>query len=267
MREKILKTEYGDLHYWISDILDSEKKTIFFFHGLTANHYMFEKQVEYFQNNYNLIVWDAPMHGNSKPFIKFDMDISVNIILSILHEHNIDSIIGVGQSFGGYFPQALMCRNNEVIKLFIGIGTSPYGNIYYSKSDYFWLRQIGWLSMIYPYNLLKTQSSKQATTTIDGYDNMEEMLKYYSKKEYIELIKEYYNAFMKDNQDLNIICPTLIIRGEFDRVGKVKKYCDMWHMKTGYPLKIIKSAGHNANVDYPDEVNKIIEKFILDKYD
>ena len=44
--------------------------------------------------------------------------------------------------------------------------------------------------------------------------------------------------------------------------GKVKKYCKMWHNKKGFSYIVIKNAGHNANVDNPDEMNRVMEEFI-----
>lgn len=70
---------------------------------------------------------------------------------------------------------------------------------------------------------------------------------------------------MKDNRDLQINCPVLITRGEFDKVGKVETYCNAWHQRTGFELKIIHNAGHNANVDNSDEMNKVIDDFIKKK--
>ena len=39
-------------------------------------------------------------------------------------------------------------------------------------------------------------------------------------------------------------------------------YNKKWHQREGLPLKWIKNAGHNSNTDQPDEVNRLIEKFI-----
>lgn len=63
MREKCIATEYGSVYYWLSDTWNDEKETIFFFPGLTADHTLFESQVDYFGEKYNLIAWYAPCHG------------------------------------------------------------------------------------------------------------------------------------------------------------------------------------------------------------
>jgi hypothetical protein len=50
--------------------------------------------------------------------------------------------------------------------------------------------------------------------------------------------------------------------GEKDKTGKVAQYNKAWAKRTGYSLKIIHDAAHNANVDKPDEVNACIRDFL-----
>ena len=70
-----------------------------------------------------------------------------------------------------------------------------------------------------------------------------------------------YAGFFKANRDMTITGPVLLLIGEQDRLGKVRQCCEAWHKKTGYPLHVIENASHNANVDNPEAVNKIIETF------
>lgn len=262
MVEKKIVTDFGSVIFWISDDWKTERDTLFFFPGLTADHTMFTDQIQFFQGKFNIIVWDPPAHGKSRPFAKFDFELTSNIIHQILIENDVKAIIAVGQSLGGYYVQAFALRYPEALKAFIGIGTTPYGKSYYSKSDLFWLRQVEWMGMCYPIEPLKKAAAKQATVTEKGYLNMMEMIAPYGKREYCHLMQIAYNAFMEDNRDIDLGCPVLITHGEHDKTGKVKQYCKMWHERTGYPYSVIKDAGHNANVDNPDETNRILEKFL-----
>ncbi len=47
MQERIYHTASGDIHYWFNQVHESQP-TLVFLPGLTADHRMFEKQVEYF---------------------------------------------------------------------------------------------------------------------------------------------------------------------------------------------------------------------------
>ena len=72
MEEQILKTGKGKVFYWRSDNWDVSKGTLFFLHGLTADHSMFDWQIPAFGKEYNLLTWDTPAHGKSRPFAEFD---------------------------------------------------------------------------------------------------------------------------------------------------------------------------------------------------
>ena len=49
MNEKIYKTQSGCIHYWINLGQDPEKATLIFLPGLTADHRLFDKQIEFFE--------------------------------------------------------------------------------------------------------------------------------------------------------------------------------------------------------------------------
>ena len=49
MIENSYKTSCGCIHYF-ANIIDKQKITLVFLPGLTADHRLFEKQIEYFEN-------------------------------------------------------------------------------------------------------------------------------------------------------------------------------------------------------------------------
>lgn len=65
MVEKTYATPRGVIHYWISDAIENEQRTMVFLPGLTADHRLFDKQIEYFEGRENVLVWDAPGHAAS----------------------------------------------------------------------------------------------------------------------------------------------------------------------------------------------------------
>ena len=73
MEEKTYQTPCGTIHYW-TNVSHSDEITLVFLPGLTADHRLFDKQIQYFENRYNVIVWDAPAHASSWPF-RFDFDL------------------------------------------------------------------------------------------------------------------------------------------------------------------------------------------------
>ncbi len=262
MTRKSVTVTGGNVVYYASDDWDSGRDTIVFLHGLTGDHTMFEQQFEYFNGKYNIIAWDAPAHGESRPFADFTYGKAAEALKQILDEMEVSSAVLAGQSMGGFISQSFIKRYPERVRAFIGIDTTPFGEGYYSKSDIFWLKRVEPLARLYPLGAMKRAIAKQNTVTENGCKNMLSMLEPYGKDELCRLMGIGYAAFLDDNCALEISCPVLIILGEKDNTGKVKSYCREWARRTGYPLKIIKNAAHNSNVDNPAEVNEAIENFI-----
>ncbi len=262
MIQQNVNTSNGTVSYWISQTNSQSSKTLFFLHGLTADHTMFDKQVEYFNSKYNLILWDAPAHGKSRPYRDFSLPNAVEDMKRILNANNIKKVVLIGQSLGGYFSQSFLKRYPEYVEAFIAIDTTPYGERYYSKSDKWWLRQLEWMVKPFSKKVLEKTIAHQNTYTKFGFDNMMSMLKQYSKKELCHLMGIGYASFLEDNSDMDIQCPVLLLLGEKDKTGKVPQYNKEWAKTTGYELKFISNAAHNSNVDNYQEVNELIECFL-----
>ena len=118
------------------------------------------------------------------------------------------------------------------------------------------------MAHLYPSQWMKKAMSRQVSTTRKSYENMMQMLSPYNKSELCHLMGLGYAGFLDDNCELQIPCPVLLILGEKDRTGKVAQYNKAWTLQTGYLLKIIEDAAHNANVDKPEEVNACIRDFL-----
>ena len=52
MIEKTFETQCGTIHYWISKDAKVSEPSLVFLPGLTADHRLFNKQIEYFEGNH-----------------------------------------------------------------------------------------------------------------------------------------------------------------------------------------------------------------------
>ena len=265
LTEKMIKTPDGDVHYWISEDFIADRITLFFLHGLTASHDLFKSQTEFFSDKYNIINWDAPAHGASRPYDNFTYEKAALAAKQILDENGIGEAVFIGQSLGGFITQSVIKRFPEVVKGFVSIDSTPFGEKYYSRSDRWWLRQIEWMSMLYPDKTLRKAVAAQCTTTDHAYKNMLDMHSIYSKKEICHLLGVGYAGFLEDNCDMKINCPVLLIVGKQDKTGKVQSYNRQWSEDIGVPITWIENAAHNSNDDKPEEVNAAIEEFLNNK--
>lgn len=262
MKRSILKKDKGNIVYFVSENWKADADTLFFMHGLTADHTMFDEQIRYFEKKYNIITWDAPAHGQSRPFGTYTFKETSVYIQEILDSLKVSKAVLIGQSLGGYFAQSFIKYFPGYVKAFVSIDSTPYGSGYYSKPDVWILKRVETLAKMYPLGIMKIAIAKQVSTTRRAYENMLQMLEPYGKKEICHLMGFAYAGFLEENCDLEITCPVLLILGEKDITGKVIQYNIAWTKRTGFPLKIIRGAAHNSNVDRPKEVNNCIRKFL-----
>ncbi len=261
MLRKTVADRFGTVVYYVSNDFEPSRSTLFFLHGLTADHTMFERQFQAFRDGFNIIAWDAPAHGESRPYEKFTYGNAVEAMRKILEDLGVSKLVLIGQSMGGFISQAFILRYPETVKAFVAIDSAPYGDCY-SRSDMWWLRQVEWMSKLFPERLLKSAIAKQNAVSEFGRSNMAKMLNSYNKSELCRLMGIGYAGFLEDNRPLEIPCPTLLLVGEKDRTGKVRAYNKMWAKRTGFPLIWIPNAAHNSNVDNPETVNEKIKEFI-----
>ena len=148
MEEKTYKTLSGTIHYWIHQI-DREKLTLVFLPGLTADHRLFEKQISYFKDKYNMLVWDAPGHASSWPF-QFDFDLmdKARWLYNILQEEVIHRLVIIGQSMGGYVGQVFAELYPDQLKGFISIDSAPLQRKY--VSGWVWSQRMEPIYRYYP---------------------------------------------------------------------------------------------------------------------
>ncbi len=261
MQHKQILAQGGTVHYWI-DKKGENVDCIVFTHGVTADHTMFEKQTAFFSDKYTMVLWDVPMHGLSRPYRNFSYHDVAEILHAILQEENINSVVLVGMSMGGYPSQHFAATYPDMVKGFVALDTTPLGVQYYSKSDLWWLKQAAPMAKWFPANILRKSMAKSVSETDYSYQKMMSMLKPLSKSEIIEQMKIAYGKFAHENKNVDYLFPVLILVGDRDCTGKVKAYCKAWAKQTGYPLHFIKNAKHFANGDNPEQVNFEIQQFI-----
>lgn len=264
MIEKIYETPSGKIHYW-TDNIDPDGVTLVFLPGLTADHRLFEKQVEYFRGKYNLFVWDAPGHNLSWPF-EFDFTLAdkARWLREILDVEGITRPVIVGQSMGGYVGQMFAGLYPEILSGFVSIDSAPLQRQYVTAAEIYLLKRMAPVYYYWPWKSLLKWGTNGVAVTEYGRSLMREMMMTYDgdKRRYAALAGLGYRMLaeaMEADLPYEIKCPALLICGEKDQAGSCIRYNKAWHKHTGIPIHWIKDAGHNANTDQPDLVNRLIE--------
>ncbi len=267
MTEKIYSTRCGDIHYWVNSF-SHDRKTLVFLPGLTADHRLFDRQIEYFQDKYNVLVWDAPGHNTSYPFeLDFSLMDKAKWLDEILQSEGVTEPIIVGQSMGGYVGQAYAELFPDKLKGFVSIDSAPLQLKYVSKMELWMLKHTESLYYRYPWKSLVKSGSNGVATTPYGRELMREMMMVYDgdQRRYAQLSGHGLRMLAEAMEaDLEYKLPeaSLLICGKKDKAGSCIRYSKAWHKETGIPLEWIAKAGHNSNTDAPEKVNSLIEGLV-----
>ncbi len=271
LSERQLQTPSGAITYWVSREIVAGHPWLVFLPGLTADHRLFEQQLEHFAGRANMLAWDPPSHGASRPFaLNWTLDDLAGWLHEILRREGANRPILVGQSMGGYVSQAYLRLFPDDVAGFASIDSCPLDFSYYQGWELFFLRHTKLMYLSIPWNTLKRLGSSGCATTDYGRALMAAMMDDYGKREYCELAAHGYAALadaIAPDRTYHVPCPMLLICGDKDQAGSAKRYNRAWSQKTGVPLHWIEGAGHNANTDKPDAVNTLLEEFARSLYE
>ena len=266
MTEKSYSTSLGEIRYWLGR-KDGEL-TLVFLPGLTADHRLFDKQIEYFREKYSVLVWDAPGHAASWPFqLDFTLMDKAKWLNGILEREAIQAPVIIGQSMGGYVAQAFLQQFPGKLRGFVSIDSAPLQRCYTTGAEIWLLKRMEPVYRLYPWKALVNAVSKGCAVSEYGRSLMREMMMVYDsdRERYSRLAGHGYRILaeaMQADLPYQIDCPALLICGEKDRAGSTKRYNKVWHKTSGIPIEWIPNAGHNSNTDQPERVNELIGRFL-----
>lgn len=266
LQKKLLSTDSGSIVYWVS--LDAGKNApwLVFLPGLTADHRLFTEQLRYFVSKANFLVWDPPSHGESRPFsLDWTLDDLARWVKELLDAENIEHPILIGQSMGGYVSQNFIELFPGVAKGFVSIDSAPLQREYYSWWELAALKHTKLMYLSFPWKTLITLGSTGTSKSPFGQQIMRDMMLSFNKREFCKLAAHGYKALAKaveTERSYEIDCPVLLICGTKDAAGSTKRYNREWEMRSDNMVHWIEGAGHNANCDEPELVNKLIKQFV-----
>jgi len=262
--EKVFPTPSGDIHYWTS-LAGEDRPWLVFLPGLTADHRLFDKQMEGLSGRYSCLVWDAPGHGNSRPFrLDFSMDDLARFLRDILNREGIEGPVLAGQSLGGYIAQVFLELFPGRARGFVSIDSCPLKREYYTGWELAMLKHTYWMYRLFPWGLLKKIGAQGTAMSPYGRDVMRAMMESFTPKEYCLLTDYGFRLLaqaVEAGRKYEPGCPVLLLCGEKDGAGSAKRYNRAWEKRENRRLVWLKGAGHNSNTDAPEEVNRLIDEF------
>lgn len=249
-----------EIIYWISDI--NADIWVVLLHGAGMDSYMFSEQVGALRDKYNILTWDARGHGQSQDIgVDFSFDRLRLDLLKMLHNENCSKAIFIGQSMGGNLAQEIAFYNPEVVIKLVLIGCTRNTNRL-KRAEKFLLKITPFLLGIYPWKTLIKQSAAACSRKKEIRNYVTNCLLRVGKQNFIKIMTATM-ACLHEEPGYVINKPILLLCGEYDRTGNIKKVAYEWEkIEPDCKLHLIKDAGHNANQDSPTIVNKLILDFL-----
>lgn len=269
MIEKTHKTSCGDIHYWINKDAVKTNVELVFLPGLTADHRLFDKQIDFFEKTVPVLVWDAPGHASSWPFeLTFNLMDKAKWLDEILAEEGFHRPVIIGQSMGGYVGQAYSQLFPGKLKGFVSIDSAPLQRKYVTGIEIWLLKRMEPVYRHYPWKWLLKSGCNGVAVSGYGRNLMRDIMMVYdgSQERYARLAGHGFRMLadaMEADLPYEIKCPALLICGEKDHAGSCIRYNKAWHKKSKIPIEWIPHAGHNSNTDQPDRINRLIEKLMV----
>lgn len=268
MLHKTHLTRCGGIHYWYSPAPSAGGYTLVFLPGLTADHRLFDRQVEHFAGLNGVLVWDAPGHAASHPFsLDFTLADQATWLHEILLAERIVCPVLVGQSMGGYVAQAYAQLYPNELHGLVSIDSAPLQRRFITAAELWLLEHTEPIYRHFPWEWLKHACVNGCSVSSYGQALMRSMMETYEgdQARYAALAGHGYRILaqaIRADLPYRIDCPAMLLCGERDRVGSCKRYSRAWHKATSIPLHWVRGAGHNANTDQPEQVNALLESFL-----
>lgn len=260
--------------------------TLLFCYGLVCSTLQWKYQLSYFRKHYRVLYMDYRGHNNSEVPIDFT---SVNLknlgrdLASLLDELGLGPVPAIGHSLGvnailemyRQYPQKI-----SKMVLISGTPKDPFETMFqhnFLQPTFNLIRRLYFSAPELVKQLWKLQSINpinQEFIARAGFN------KEYAKQEdineylrvtgtinvgvFMQLLSDFtrYNAcyWLED-----IKVPTLVIGGALDKITPIQQQEILAKLIPNAELEILPEGSHNAQLEFPDQVNEMLEKFLTKK--
>jgi 3-oxoadipate enol-lactonase len=261
---EVFEHDGARLRYWTSG--PAGAPLVVFSHGATADHTMFDPQLEAVTTRYRMLRWDMRGQGLSRPADPpFSCQRAADDLAAVLDHLGEDRVALVGQSIGGNVGQEFIFRYPQrcAAALFLGC-TCSTGPLTWAEG--LLLKIAPAMLAAYPLRTLQRAIVSTSAVTPGARDRFLAMLSPLSKAEIVVIFSEIVRS-LHPEPGYRIPCPILIAHGARDDLGNIKKAAPVWAARDGAPSPVvIPHAGHLANMDNPEAFNRLMMDFLAERY-
>ncbi len=257
MDQKKLKN--SPIIYYINRNNSSE--WVLFLHAAFVDHRMFNDQINYFKNKYNLLAVDIIGHGRSIEVKKGDSIDKMSFwIDKILRTENISKINIVGISLGAVLAQDFANLYQEKVSSLACFGGYDINNFDKDmQKENSFSQMLMMLKAFFSIRCFARSNKKISAYSVEAQNKFYDMNLEFPKRSFVYLasLKKMINKHENEQRKY----PLLIGCGEHDIEAELLAV-QKWKDSDPYcKMVIFKDAGHCVNMDVPDKFNAVMEDF------
>ena len=257
-----LRIFYQDLPEDKSAIDLTDRPPVFFLHGFTLDNRMWQLQVDFFQNDYRLIIPDSRGHGESdSPQTGYSRDHRVEELLALVNSLGFDRIHLVGLSMGGSTGIGFALKYQDRLESLTLVDTGAAG---YSVGP-----KIARIDRIAREDGVEVAREKWIKTALTWYrddkkeihDLMDSMMRQHGGAIWLDPQRGKYPRTVDLDHVHNITVPTMIFVGEDDRIF-VPLAQQLHERIQSSVLSVFEGTGHMLNLEQPKRFNEALKVFL-----
>ncbi len=239
---------------------------IILIHGFGEDSRIWNRQIEYLQDNYQLIVPDLRGSGGSTlNETPVSIESMADDIRLILDEEKIGHCIMLGHSMGGYITLAFAESNPSYLKAFGLIHSSAYADTDEKKEAR--RKSIAFIKEHSAFEFMKTTIPNLFAAGFNQLQkNKVDELVEQSKQFSSEAVIGYYEAMIaRPDRTIvlyNTTVPVLFFIGEEDKAVNPGDAIKQSALPAICKVKLVSGIAHMGMLEATDELNKTIAEFI-----
>ncbi len=265
MTEKFITYQSSKIFYRII----GKGKPVVLLHGFGEDGTIWQNQIEFLKNHFQLIVPDLP--GSSKSEMISDMSIKgmADLIKEIITVELLKSPLQgaegaflIGHSMGGYIALAFAEKYPHLLNGFGLFHSSAFADSEEKKATR--LKAINFIKNNSAYEFLQT-SIPGLFLNPENYQpciDLIEKAKYFTS----EALIQYYQAMIgrPDRTEVlkNFAGPILFIIGEHDKAVPFEQSMQQCHLPGQPHIHILRNSAHMGMWEEEDKVNTILSEFL-----
>lgn len=250
------------LHYWTAGPADGPG--IALTHGAGADHRMFDPQIPALvEAGFRTLRWDVRYHGASVSDTgRFRTVYAADDLAAVLDAAGMDRPLALlGQSMGGNVSQEFLRRRPDEVSALVVIGSTS-STLPVTRRERRGLALSRLLMRLVPYRRLTRSMAVASAEGAGAREYLREAFAANGRRAFLTTWDGMTRA-LDPSPGYRVEKPELLLCGEHDGTGNIRSAMERWSERDPHSeFHVIPGAGHVANLDRPDEVNRLTVAFL-----